>query len=158
MALRTGAAHRRPANLAKTMHLHYHSLGSEGGLMAVLSSPDAAGTFMGAPQEAVESALTERYQTTVPQPVRRALGLRKRDRIRYSFRANGEVVLQRVSNDPPDDDPALAPFLALLERDIASHPERLQPIGTELVQRLQDLVGGLEVDLDEALPDDDEPA
>jgi bifunctional DNA-binding transcriptional regulator/antitoxin component of YhaV-PrlF toxin-antitoxin module len=29
-------------------------------------------------------------------PVRRALGLGKRDRIRYSFRANGEVVLQRV--------------------------------------------------------------
>jgi antitoxin PrlF len=30
-------------------------------------------------------ALADRYQTTVPQPVRRALGLRKRDRIRYAF-------------------------------------------------------------------------
>lgn len=155
MALRTGAAHRRPANLAKTMHLHCHSLGFEGGLMAVLSSPDAAGTSMGAPQEEVESALTERYQTTVPQPVRRALGLRKRDRIRYSFRANGEVVLQRVSPDPIEEDPALAPFLALLEQDIAEHPERLQPIGADLVRRLQDLVGAIEVDLDEALPDDE---
>ena len=112
---------------------------------------------MGSPQEEVESTLTDRYQTTVPQPVRRALGLRKRDRIRYSFRANGEVVLQRVSPDPCEEDPALAPFLALLEQDIASHPDRLQSIGTDLVQRLQDLVGGIEVDLDEALPDD-EPA
>jgi antitoxin PrlF len=112
---------------------------------------------MGAPQEAVEAALTDRYQTTVPQPVRRALGLHKRDRIRFAFRANGEVVLQRVSPDPGEEDPALAPFLALLEQDIASHPERLQPIGADLVQRLQDLVGAIEVDLDEALPDD-EPA
>jgi antitoxin PrlF len=112
---------------------------------------------VGTPQEAVESALTDRYQTTVPQPVRRALGLHKRDRIRFAFRANGEVVLQRVSPDPVEEDPALAPFLALLEQDIASHPERLQPIVADLVQRLQDLVGAIEVDLDEALPDD-EPA
>ena len=71
-----------------------------------------------------------------------------------SFRANGEVVLQRVSPDPIEEDPALAPFLALLEQDIANHPERLQPIGADLVRRLQDLVGAIEVDLDEALPDD----
>ena len=112
---------------------------------------------MSSPQEEVESALTDRYQTTVPQPVRRALGLRKRDRIRYAFRANGEVVLQRVSTEPAEEDPALTPFLALLEQDIAHHPERLQPISTDLVRRLQDLVGAIEVDLDEALPDD-EPA
>jgi antitoxin PrlF len=112
---------------------------------------------MGTPQEAVEAALTDRYQTTVPQPVRRALGLHKRDRIRFAFRANGEVVLQRVNPDPGEEDPALAPFLALLEQDIASHPERLQPIGADLVQRLQDLVSAIEVDLDEVLPDD-EPA
>ena len=124
----------------------------------MVPSADAAAAGIDSPQQQVESALTDRYQTTVPQPVRQVLGLRKRDRIRYAFRANGEVVLQRVSNDPPDDDPALAPFLALLEQDIAGHPERLQPIGVELVQRLQDLVGGIEVDLDEALPDDDEPA
>ena len=125
--------------------------------MAVLSSPDAGCVSAGTPHGEVESALTDRYQTTVPQPVRRALGLRKRDRIRFSFRANGEVVLQRVSPDPCEEDPALAPFLALLEQDIASHPDRLQSVGTDLVQRLQDLVGGIEVDLDEALPDD-EPA
>ena len=112
--------------------------------LAALSSPDAADTSMGTLQEAVEAALTDRYQTTVPQPVRRALGLHKRDRICFAFRANGEVVLQRVCR-------------ALLEQDIASHPERLQPIGADLIQRLQDLVAAIEVDLDEVLPDD-EPA
>ena len=123
--------------------------------MAPLSSSAAAASAVDAPQQEVESTLTDRYQTTVPQPVRRALGLRKRDRIRYAFRSNGEVVLERVSPEP-DDDPALAPFLALLEQDIASHPERLKPITVDLVARLQDLVGGIEVDLDAPLPDDDE--
>ncbi|MCT0224878.1 type II toxin-antitoxin system PrlF family antitoxin [Synechococcus sp. CS-1328] len=124
--------------------------------MAVLSPSPAAASAVDAPQQEVESALTDRYQTTVPQPVRRALGLRKRDRIRYAFRSNGEVVLERVSPEPDDDDPALAPFLALLGQDIASHPERLKPITADLVSRMQDLVDGIEVDLDASLPDDDE--
>ena len=147
-------AQPRASDVAKAMHLHYCWGGCAVGLMVVLSSADAASTSIGATPDEVVSALTDRYQTTVPQPVRRALGLRKRDRIRYAFRANGEVVLQRVSPDPVEEDPALAPFLALLERDIASQPERLQPIGADLVQRLQDLVGAIEVNLDEALPDD----
>ena len=142
------------SDVAKAMHLHYCWGGCAAGLVVVLSSADAASTSIGATPDEVVSALTDRYQTTVPQPVRRALGLRKRDRIRYAFRPNGEVVLQRVSLDPVEEDPALAPFLALLERDIASQPERLQPIGADLVQRLQDLVGAIEVNLDEALPDD----
>ena len=106
----------------------------------------------------VESGLTDRYQTTVPLPVRQALGLGKRDRIRYALRANGEVVLQRVSPDSVDDDPALAPFLALLQQDIAGAPERLQPITSDLVQRMQTLVGNLDVDLDAPLPDEGESA
>lgn len=125
-----------------------------GGLMTFLSTPDAADTSLVNPLDEVESTLTDRYQTTVPQPVRRALGLRKRDRIRYEFRANGEVVLQRCSPDSDNDDPALAHFLTLLEQDIVNQPERLQPIGAELVERLHDLVDGIEVDLEEALPDE----
>ena len=110
----------------------------------------------GLAHQEVESALTERYQTTVPQPVRQALGLRKRDRIRYTVRTNGEVVLQRVSAEPADDDPALAPFLTLLEQDIVSHPERLQAVTAELAGRLQELVGWITVDLDGPPPEDDD--
>ena len=47
--------------------------------------------------------------TRLLRSVRRALGLRKRDRIRYSFRANGEGVLQRVSPEPMEEDPAPVP-------------------------------------------------
>ena len=65
-----------------------------------------------------ESTLTDRYQTTVPETVRRALRLGKRDKIHYTIRPNGEVVLTRAA--PGDsDDPALMPFLGFLARDMA---------------------------------------
>jgi antitoxin PrlF len=41
----------------------------------------------------VESTLTDGYQTTVPETVRRALRLGKRDKIHYTIRPDGEVVL-----------------------------------------------------------------
>ena len=123
--------------------------------MAVRPSPSLS-TPVDSALDGVESSLTDRYQTTVPQPVRRALGMGKRDRrIRYSVRANGEVVLQRVSPEAAEEDPELAPFLTLLEQDISRHPERLQPITADLVDRLHNLVGDLDVDLDAPLPDDD---
>jgi len=102
----------------------------------------------------VESTLTDRYQTTVPETVRRALRLGKRDKIHYSIRHNGEVVLTRAEASE-DDDPVLGQFLGFLARDIASHPERLQAVDAGLVDQLQSLVGGIEVDLDAALSADD---
>ncbi len=44
-----------------------------------------------------ESTLTDRYQTTVPETVHRALKLGKRDKIHYSIRPDGAVVMSRVS-------------------------------------------------------------
>ena len=103
----------------------------------------------------VESTLTDRYQTTVPETVRRALRLNKRDKIHYTIRPGGEVVLSRVEA-AEEEDPVLGQFLGFLARDIASHPERLQAIDSNFVQRIQALVGSVEVDLDAALPADDE--
>ena len=103
----------------------------------------------------VESTLTDRYQTTVPETVRRALGLGKRDKMHYTIRPGGEVVLTRAEASQSDD-PVLGQFLGFLGRDMAAHPERLQTVDRGLVQRLQSLVGGLDVDLDAALSVDDE--
>jgi antitoxin PrlF len=103
----------------------------------------------------VESTLTDRYQTTVPETVRRALRLGKRDKIHYSIRPSGEVVLTRAEASEGDD-PVLGRFLGFLARDMASHPERLRALDAGLVQRLQSLVGGIEVDLDATLSADDE--
>ena len=103
----------------------------------------------------VESTLTDRYQTTVPETVRRALRLGKRDKIHYTIRPDGEVVLTRVATGESDD-PGLAPFLGFLARDMAEHPERLQVVDAGLAQRIQTLVGSVEVDLDAPLSADDE--
>ena len=103
----------------------------------------------------VESTLTDRYQTTVPETVRRALRLGKRDKIHYTIRPDGEVVLSRVAAGESDD-PALAPFLGFLARDLADHPERLQSVDAGLARRIQALVGGVEVDLGGPLSADDE--
>jgi len=103
----------------------------------------------------VESTLTDRYQTTVPETVRRALRLGKRDKIHYTIRPSGEVVLTRAEVSEGDD-PVLGQFLGFLARDIANRPERLQAVDATFVQRLQALTGGIEVDLDAALSADDE--
>lgn len=103
----------------------------------------------------VESTLTDRYQTTVPETVRRALRLGKRDRIHYSIRPGGEVVLTRASG-AIEDDPVIHGYLEFLARDIVAHPQRLAMLDAGLVKRLQGLVEGIEVDLDAALSADDE--
>jgi antitoxin PrlF len=97
-----------------------------------------------------ESTLTDRYQTTLPQAVRRALKLGKRDKIRYAIHPNGEVLLRR---DTPseDDDPALGSFLNFLTNDISKYPERLKAIDADTVQYLHSLTGNVELDLDSAL-------
>jgi antitoxin PrlF len=103
----------------------------------------------------VESTLTDRYQTTVPETVRRALRLGKRDKIHYTIRPSGEVVLTRAEASEGDD-PVLGSFLGFLARDIASHPERLQAVDASFVQRLQSLTGGIDIDLDAPLSAEDE--
>lgn len=102
----------------------------------------------------IESKLTDRYQTTVPETVRRALKLGKRDKIQYSIRPSGEVVMTRAPAE--EDDPALGQFLDFLAADITTHPERLRTLDTSLIERIQSLVGGAEIDLNEALSEEDE--
>lgn len=102
-----------------------------------------------------ESTLTERYQTTVPETVRRALRLSKRDKIRFTIRPDGDVVLTRAVVTTSED-PVMGRFLNFLAHDIATHPERLAAVDAGLAQRIQFLVGDLKVDLDAALSAEDE--
>lgn len=103
----------------------------------------------------VESTLTDRYQTTIPETVRRALRLGKRDKIHYVIRPDGEVVLTRAAA-VEEEDPVLGRFLGFLARDIAEHPERVQAMDVALVQRIQALVVDADLDLDAPLSADDE--
>jgi antitoxin PrlF len=103
----------------------------------------------------VESTLTDRYQTTVPETVRRVLQLGKRDKIHYTIRPSGEVVLTRADCSA-ENDPVLGKFLTFLAGDIANFPEHLQAIDVGLVQHIRSLVGNIDVDLDVTLSSDSE--
>lgn len=101
-----------------------------------------------------ESTLTDRYQTTVPETVRRALRLGKRDKLHYTIRPGGEVVLTRA--EVASDDPVLGQFLGFLARDMAGNPDRLAAMDAGLAGRIQALVADVEIDLDQPLPADRE--
>jgi len=102
-----------------------------------------------------QSSLTDRYQTTVPEPVRRRLKLGNRDKILYTIRPDGEVVQSRAL-PAEEQDPVLGQFLVFLERDMANNPQHLQPLDARLLDRFQALTENVKVDLDAPLSAEDE--
>lgn len=102
-----------------------------------------------------ESTLTDRYQTTIPETIRRKLGLNKRDKLLYAIQPDGTVVLRRAEPAIPVD-PALGGFLRFLESDLAARPHAIVPLNAALHDRAQELIAGIEVDLDAELRPEDE--
>lgn len=101
-----------------------------------------------------ESTLTDRYQTTIPETVRKALHLHKRDKLHYSIQSNGNVTISRAETQ--DNDPVLGEFLNLLASDLASNPNRLTALDNELANRIKPLVSDIDVDLNSPLADEDD--
>ena len=94
------------------------------------------------PHAVVEEActITAKGQTTVPKAVRQALGVGYGGRI--AFRVEGGAVTVRAlleaDGEGAAEDPALAPFLALLEADLAAQPAvAVQPLPAALADRLK---------------------
>ncbi len=129
------------------MQLHYHRDVLHAKTLAVAMNS-------GTSAQRSESTLTDRYQTTVPEAVRQALGLNKRDKIFYTIQPDGRVLLSRAEQS--EADPVLEQFLAFLAQDMANNPQAIQPISSDLFQRVQSLVAGMEVDLDAPLLNEDE--
>lgn len=101
-----------------------------------------------------ESTLTDRYQTTIPNSVRKALGLNKRDKVRYTIEPDGKVFISRV--EPTESDPIIGKFLNFLARDIEKNPQHIQAISSDLVSRVRSLVSDIDLDLDAPLSDEGE--
>jgi len=118
-------------------------------------SPEVEAPHQAADPPAVaESTLTNRYQTTIPAPVRKLLGLEKQDKISYHVTSDGSVQLSRVVDD---EDPVIEKFLAFLAKDMEENPQRIQPIPEDLLRRAQELVADVDIgDINEPLSDDDE--
>lgn len=51
-------------------------------------------------QQSVVAKVTSKNQITVPKPVREALQIGKQDKLKFSIKENGEVLLER---EEPDD-------------------------------------------------------
>lgn len=96
--------------------------------------------------------ITARGQTTVPKAVRQALGVGYGGRI--AFRVEGSRVTIRALMPEDEDegtDPALVPFLSLLEADLTVRPHNaVQPITTALAAR----IGAIAADIGKIDPDD----
>lgn len=101
-----------------------------------------------------ESTLTERYQTTVPSVVRKALHLSKKDKIRFTVEPNGSVTLSRAEQS--DDDPALNAFLSFLSKDIEQHPDNIQALSPAMQASIRSLVEDVEFDMNAPLNEDDD--
>jgi antitoxin PrlF len=99
------------------------------------------------------STLTDKYQTTVPKPIRRVLGLNKRDQLAYRVSSHGEVVLVRRAKEDEHVDPVVSGLLDLIESDMATHRENLHPATTVLRARALALTAGIEYDINAPLED-----
>ena len=64
------------------------------------------------------ATVTSKGQITLPKPIRQALGVNVGSKVVFQFK-NSQVVVSRAE-DTAHHDPAIAGFLALLEKDIES--------------------------------------
>ena len=101
-----------------------------------------------------DSTLTDRYQTTIPNIVRKVLRLEKKDKIRYTVQPDGSVIISRANQ--AENDPVLAKFLTFLADDISQNPQNVSAIDSNLLDRVRPLVSDVEIDLDSPLSDEDE--
>ena len=89
--------------------------------------------------------ITAKGQTTVPKAVRQALGVGYGGRI--AFRVEGRRVTVHALPEDDSADPALAPFLALLEADITCRPAgAVLPLTPFLASRMEALTGEVDPD------------
>lgn len=101
-----------------------------------------------------ESTLTSRYQTTIPDAVRKALHLNKKDKILYTVQSDGHVLISKIEKN--SDDPLIDSFLEFIAEDIKNNPQNIMPINQTLFNRIEALVNGVELDLNELLSDEED--
>ncbi|MCD2179638.1 type II toxin-antitoxin system PrlF family antitoxin [Rhizobium sp. C1] len=99
----------------------------------------------------IDATITERGQTTVPAAIRKMLGVRK-GAIVFKGLADGTVVIE-PKHETGETDPVLDGFLAFLAQDIPKNAA-IKPLNADLIKEINALTEGVEVDLDEPLPDE----
>lgn len=90
-----------------------------------------------------DAKVTAQGQTTVPAPIREALGVEPGDRITFSVENDGSVSVRRMEDG---SDPAIGAFLEFLAKDIARRPEVIEPLTPSLEATLRELTAKTVID------------
>ena len=102
----------------------------------------------------IAATVTRRGQTTMPAAIRKSLGVASNGgAIVYRLQDDGQVTVEKLSQP---EDPAIGAFLSFLGKDMEANPHRLRPLTADWLAGLNKLVEGVQVDLDEALSEEDE--
>jgi antitoxin PrlF len=102
----------------------------------------------------IEATVTKRGQTTLPSAIRKVLKVTAaEDRIVYRVLKDGSVLLTKKESP---GDPIIAAFLAFIATDIGNNLGSLRPVTPEWLTGLQQLVKGVNIELDAPLSEDDE--
>jgi antitoxin PrlF len=97
--------------------------------------------------------ITERGRITVPAAIRKALGVDKHGTVVFRL-SEGDRVTLKLKGD--GQDPVAGKFLEFLANDLINNPASLRPIWAEWLADAQEMVAGVEIDLDQPLSDDGE--
>lgn len=89
-----------------------------------------------------ESSLTDRYQTTVPARIRKALGLGKKDKLKWLIDESGAIIIRKSGKEPEHFDPVLDSWLGFIEKDVLEHPERLIPLDAAHYEAMVEKLSG----------------
>ena len=73
--------------------------------------------------------------------------------VRAQVIAPGRMLVVAERDPGPKEDPVVAAFLGFLAKDMEDNPGRLRPLSRSLMKRVDALVKGVRVDLDEDLGD-----
>jgi antitoxin PrlF len=90
------------------------------------------------------ATITSKGQITLPKPIRQALGVDYGGKVAFDLR--GSQVIVTRADEAPHEDPAIASFLALLEKNIRTG-QNLCNLTDGLVQAMQ-AAATLPIDLD----------
>lgn len=87
--------------------------------------------------------VTAQGQTTVPAPIREALGIEAGDRIIFAVENDGSVSVRRTDEER---DPAIGSFLQFLAKDIEQRPEAIEPLTASLEATLRGITAETVID------------
>ena len=89
------------------------------------------------------STISAKGRTTVPKPVRDALGVGPGGKIVFRVE-EGRISIRRADRD--EDDPVVSVFLSFLAEDMQNHPGRLTTLSLALAERIAVLIEDVDVD------------